>query len=99
MKNSTFEQPLPYNLAKNMSNGYIHSNNAYTAEPFEYVQVGPAGSMSSTAEDMSKFMIAHLQDGRSATPASCRRPQPEECTVSCSPTIPGSAAGLMVSGR
>jgi CubicO group peptidase (beta-lactamase class C family) len=64
MKSSTFDQPLPPNLASNMSNGYIYSNNAYTAEPFEYVQAGPAGSMSSTAADMSKFMIAHLQNGR-----------------------------------
>jgi hypothetical protein len=38
--------------------------NAYITKPFEYVQIWPAGSMSSTSEDMAKFMIAHLQNGR-----------------------------------
>lgn len=64
MNNSTFRQPLPPELSKQMSNGYLYSNNAYTAKPFEYLQVWPAGSMSSTSEDMAKFMIAHLQNGR-----------------------------------
>ncbi|WP_440945255.1 serine hydrolase domain-containing protein [Methanosarcina sp. T3] len=64
MNNTTFDQPLPARLASNMSIGYAYSNNAYTAKPFEYVQVWPAGSMSSTSEDMAKFMIAHLQNGR-----------------------------------
>jgi len=64
MNNTTFDQPLPARLASNMSNGYVYSNSVYTAKPFEYVQVWPAGSMSSTSEDMAKFMIAHLQNGR-----------------------------------
>ncbi len=64
MNNSTFRQPLPPEVSKQMSNGYLYSNNAYTAKPFEYLQVWPAGSMSSTSEDMANFMIAHLQNGR-----------------------------------
>ena len=64
MNNTTLIQPLPSRLASSMSNGYVYSNNAYTAKPFEYVQTWPAGSMSSTSEDMAKFMIAHLQNGR-----------------------------------
>ncbi len=64
MNNTSFGQPLPPRLASNMSNGYIYANNAYTAQPFEYLQAWPAGSMSSTSEDMAKFMIAHLQNGR-----------------------------------
>lgn len=64
MNNSTFRQPLPPELSKQTSNGYRYSNNAYTSEPFEYLQVWPAGSMSATSEDMAKFMIAHLQNGR-----------------------------------
>lgn len=64
MNNSSFQQPLSPRLASNMSNGYLYSNNAFTAQPFENVQVWPAGSMSTTSEDMAKFMIAHLQNGR-----------------------------------
>lgn len=63
MKNSSFGQPLQPRLALNLSNGYLYSSNTYSVEPFEYVQVWPAGSMSSTSEDMAKFMIAHLQNG------------------------------------
>ncbi len=64
MDNTTFDQPLPSRLVSNISNGYVYSNNAYTAKPFEYLQAWPAGSMSSTSEDMAKFMIAHLQNGQ-----------------------------------
>lgn len=64
MNNTTFDQPLPSRLASNMSNGYVYEDNAYIAKPFEYLQVWPAGSMSSTSEDMAKFMIAHLQNGK-----------------------------------
>ncbi|HWR25811.1 MAG TPA: serine hydrolase domain-containing protein [Methanosarcina sp.] len=63
MNNTSFSQPLPSTLASNMANGYVYSNNEYTAESFEYLQIWSAGSMSSTSEDMAKFMIAHLQNG------------------------------------
>jgi len=36
----------------------------YYQGSFEYISALPAGSMSSTAEGMAKFMIAHLQNGR-----------------------------------
>ena len=61
MNRSTFVQPLPANLADGMSNGYRLATDA--AVPFEMVTAFPAGSLSSTASDMSKFMLAHLQNG------------------------------------
>lgn len=64
MNNSSFEQPVPPELAANLSSGYIYQNNAYIAQPFEYIQLWPAGSMSSTSEDMARFMIANLEGGR-----------------------------------
>jgi CubicO group peptidase (beta-lactamase class C family) len=64
MNQSTFHQPLPSNLVPNMSQGYTFVNGVYRADPFEDVQVWPAGSMSTTANDMANFMIAQLQDGR-----------------------------------
>ncbi len=63
MARSTFRQPLPAGLAQNLANGYKVSNGSINAEPFTYVNAGPAGAMSSTAEDMARFMMAHLQDG------------------------------------
>jgi CubicO group peptidase (beta-lactamase class C family) len=61
MTHSTFAQPLPPELAPLMSNGYVLASD----EPKEFETIGsPAGSLTSSAADMSKFMIAHLQDGR-----------------------------------
>ena len=61
MKHSTFRQPLPAALVPLMSKGY----RVASAEPgkFEIVGPAPAGSLSSPAEDMAHFMIAHLQGG------------------------------------
>jgi len=61
MNRSTFVQPLPANFADGMSKGYRLATDE--ALPFEMVTAFPAGSLSSTASDMSKFMLAHLQNG------------------------------------
>ena len=63
MTHSTFAQPLPDSLAPNMSSGY--TSGSEDAKPFEVVNVPPAGSLSSSAADMSQFIIAHLQEGQS----------------------------------
>ncbi len=64
MRHSTFRQPVPGELAADLSQGYTHTNGIYRPDPFEAVQVAPAGSMSTTAADLANFMIAHLQNGR-----------------------------------
>jgi CubicO group peptidase (beta-lactamase class C family) len=61
MTNSTFEQPLPPQLATQMSKGYL--NAAKKPRDFEFVQAAPAGALSTTAADMTRFMLAFLQDG------------------------------------
>jgi len=64
MAQSTFEQPLPSGLAEDLAVGYYVTDGAYEPGGFVYDQEPPAGSLSSTAEDMARFMITHLQDGR-----------------------------------
>jgi CubicO group peptidase (beta-lactamase class C family) len=59
---STFVQPLPADLKPLMSSGYALASGG--AKDFEFVNSAPAGSMSTSAADIAKFMIAHLQDGR-----------------------------------
>ena len=61
MTRSTFRQPLPPALAPLMSQGY----KVASKPPLKFEMVGPApaGSLSSSAEDMAHFMIAHLQNG------------------------------------
>jgi len=64
MTHATFRQPLPDALKPLMSNGYQLASGG--AKGFEYVEVAPAGALSASAESMTHFMIAHLQNGRYA---------------------------------
>jgi CubicO group peptidase (beta-lactamase class C family) len=63
MENSTMSQPLPAALAAKMSTGYRAASDEDTVD-FELVQGAPAGSLTSTATDMARFMLAHLNKGR-----------------------------------
>jgi len=62
MSHSTFRQPLPESLQPLMSKGYVVASQP--AKPFEFVEAAPAGSSSVSAMDMTRLMIAHLQDGQ-----------------------------------
>jgi CubicO group peptidase (beta-lactamase class C family) len=62
MRHSTFLQPPPANLTPDLSPGYATASQP--PEGFEYISLAPAGALSTTADDMTRFMIAHLQDGR-----------------------------------
>jgi CubicO group peptidase (beta-lactamase class C family) len=65
MTMSTFREPLPSHLERFMSVGYSVDKGVLKAEDFELINgLYPAGSMSTTATDMAKFMICHLQGGR-----------------------------------
>ena len=62
MDHSTFRQPVPASIQARLSRGYMLASDP--PRPFEYVGVGPAGSSSMSANDMARFMIAHLGDGQ-----------------------------------
>jgi CubicO group peptidase (beta-lactamase class C family) len=62
MRHSTFRQPLPAAMAPMMADGYASASDG-KAQAFEIVDPAPAGAMSTTALDMTHFMIAQLQDG------------------------------------
>ena len=61
MTRSTFEQPLPKGWSADMSKGY-RTGSGHPG-PYELVQMPPAGALATTGADLSRFMIAHLQDG------------------------------------
>jgi CubicO group peptidase (beta-lactamase class C family) len=61
MAQSSLRQPLPKELEGDMSSGYRLGSGAPV--PFEIVNGHPAGSQSSSAADMAKFMIAFLNGG------------------------------------
>lgn len=51
--------PLP----EHMATGYQYRNSEQIPQPVDYDDDYPGGSIISTAEDMSHFMLAHLGDG------------------------------------
>jgi CubicO group peptidase (beta-lactamase class C family) len=61
MTHSTLVAPLPKAFEADMSKGYVLASGGEKA--FEIVNGYPAGSMSSSAIDMTKFILAHLNGG------------------------------------
>jgi CubicO group peptidase (beta-lactamase class C family) len=62
MTHSTFDQPPPPVLAKDLSRGYLKASDDKPV-PFVYSNIAPAGALCSTAVDMAHFMIAQLEGG------------------------------------
>jgi CubicO group peptidase (beta-lactamase class C family) len=62
MDHSSFSQPLQPNLLAGMSTGYDRASGKTAT--YELVAPAPAGSLAATGDDMSRFMIAHLQNGQ-----------------------------------
>jgi len=65
MKSSTASWPTPPDLRARESVGYMYEDDAFKVFPPLYGQVDlfPAGIIRTTATDMARFMIAHLQNG------------------------------------
>jgi CubicO group peptidase (beta-lactamase class C family) len=63
MQRSTMVQPPPEPLAADLATGYLVQGGIVLSRTFEYVPLAPAGSMSTTAADMARFMLAHLNQG------------------------------------
>lgn len=61
MLHSTFAQPVPKNFPGYLSKGYRTASGP--PSPFELVITAPAGALTTTAADMSRFMLAHLGQG------------------------------------
>ena len=64
MYHSTFRQPVPSDLASDLAIGYSYTNGRFVAGEINFVHDAPAATMCTTATDLAKFMIAHLQGGR-----------------------------------
>ena len=61
MGRSSFAQPLPPDLASDLAVPYPQD---MEAGPMLYTPIAPAGMLSTTAHDMARFLIAHLENGR-----------------------------------
>ena len=60
---ATAFQPVPEELAGQLSQGYAFELGKHVEKPFEYVPLGAAGGMSASALAMTRFARAHLGDG------------------------------------
>ena len=63
LEHTSIRQPLPKELTGDLSKGYIWEGE-FKEQTFEYIPLAPAGSTSSSAGDMAKFLIAHMQLGK-----------------------------------
>ncbi len=95
MANSTFEQPIPAAWQSRLSKSYFAASGP--PNPFEFLPLSPAGSMTATGADMARFMIATLNDGqlgsaRILTPETARLMQAP--AFSATPPLPGMALGF-----
>jgi CubicO group peptidase (beta-lactamase class C family) len=91
MKHSTFRRPPETQLADDLAVGYSFADGAYQPQD-EWVQPAPAGGLATTATDMARFLIAHLQNGRYGDASIV-------CTSDSSPSIPALTVGLMGSWK
>ncbi|UCH26978.1 MAG: beta-lactamase family protein [Trueperaceae bacterium] len=103
MNRSTFEQPLPEDLAEEAALGYLPDG----AEGFkpggqEYVSLSPAGGMVMSASDAARFMLAHLDAGEldgSRVITEETADQMHATLFRDDPTLPGNAYGFWESVR
>jgi CubicO group peptidase (beta-lactamase class C family) len=63
MESSAATQPLPTDLASQLSKGYHYEDGTYEAKDFEWISAAPAAPVRATAPDMAKFMLMHLESG------------------------------------
>ena len=100
MTHSAATQPLPPELLADLSKGYHYRNGQYAPVDFEWIAGAPAAPIRTTAADMAKFMIAHLNGGaygngrilQSATAAAMHQLQ-----FAHDPRLNGVGYGFMVS--
>ncbi len=98
MENSTFRQPLPEHLTSDMTRAYKYQGGEYHEGEFEFISAYPAGAMSTTALDLARFMIAHLQQGSYGgveilQPETVRKMHSQQFTHH--PEIPGMTLGFI----
>ncbi|MFS0773237.1 serine hydrolase domain-containing protein [Sphingomonas sp. 1P08PE] len=100
MTSTTFREPLPPALAPRMATGYRLEDGRLKPKPFElFSLIMPAGSATSSAVDMDRFMLALLAGGtldgaRILKPESVRLLTSD--SVANAPGLPGMAHGFFV---
>lgn len=100
MTSTTFREPLPGAWAPRMALGYKLEQGGFVAQPPEWISaIAPAGSATTSAPDMARFMRALLNGGRVG---GTRILRPESVrllmrdSIRNAPGLPGMAHGFFV---
>ncbi len=64
MRRTFFRRTVPPELAADMALGHTVEDGGPRAQPLEQVVVASSGSLLTTATDLTRFMLAHLQGGQ-----------------------------------
>ncbi|UTP38300.1 beta-lactamase family protein [Phenylobacterium sp. LH3H17] len=94
MDRSTFLEPPPGPLGPDAAKGYYYRGGRLVEAPYEYIHnAAPAGSMTTTAVDMAKFLIAQLNGGAPVlSPTTVE--QMHRRSFAHDPRVPGMALGF-----
>ena len=93
MQRSTFRQPLPPELAADLTTNYHYANGTFQSVPFQYLRA-QVGEGAMTVTDMSKFMRAHLASGDSPILSAATAQQMHSQLYVHDPRISGFAHGF-----
>jgi CubicO group peptidase (beta-lactamase class C family) len=63
MAHSSAQQPLPDDLAAQLSKGHHYQNGIFSAIDFEWTMAAPCAPVRATITDVGRFMQAHLNGG------------------------------------
>lgn len=63
MTDSTFDQHLSQEAMARLATGYEFADEKYVPAPFFYIRYAPEGGLRTTANDISRFMLALLNGG------------------------------------
>lgn len=74
MSNTTFSQQQTKELDQDLATAYVWSKGKFIPKNFEFINAEPAGAATTSALDMTKFMIAMLNKGKYSRRVSILKP-------------------------
>ena len=98
METSSMRAPLPADIVATMAKEYTYESGAFQAIPLVYPNVTPAGGLTSSGDDMARYMLMLLNDGevddqRVLSSASVQAMFAQQFTGH--PDLPGTTYGFM----
>jgi len=93
MVRTTATEPVPADLAGELARSY--DSDTGSAVPFTFDMMAPDGSISTTADDMARFMTAHLSDTGDGILSGPTMALMHQRTFAADPRLNGYAHGFM----